>query len=169
MSELNGAETLPLLIADIYEAAGALRQRGDRIAAAAGQTQARWQVLSVLSEGDWTVPKIARRLGVTRQAVQRTADQLSNDGMIEFERNPDHERSPLTRPTASGLAALAAMTAVASEWNELASTGLKRSDLEIVRAVLQALTTAARAEAHSRPTESRTVRALNRPVDEAGM
>jgi DNA-binding MarR family transcriptional regulator len=146
MSGPSGTQTLPLLIADIYEAAGALRQHGDRIAALTGQTQARWQVLSVMSEGDWTVPRIARRIGVTRQAVQRTADQLSDDGMLEFAPNPDHERSPLTRPTASGLAALAAMTAVSSAWNMLASAGLKPSDLKIARAVLQALTTAARAD-----------------------
>ncbi|HEX3802521.1 MAG TPA: helix-turn-helix domain-containing protein [Solirubrobacteraceae bacterium] len=143
---MSSADTLPLLIADIYEAAGVLRQRGDRIAAVADQTQARWQVLSVLSDGDWTVPKIARRLGVTRQAVQRTADHLSAEGMIEFEANPDHERSPLTRPTPAGIAALAAITVTASDWNEVAATGLKPNDLKIARTVIQALSAAARAD-----------------------
>jgi DNA-binding MarR family transcriptional regulator len=143
MSERSAAKTIPLLVADIYDAAGALRQRGDRIAAIAGQTQARWQVLSVLSEGDWTVPNIARRLGVTRQAVQRTADQLSRDGSIEFEANPNHERSPFARPTPAGLTALAATTAAASDWNEHAATELKASDLDIARSVLQTLSTAA--------------------------
>jgi DNA-binding MarR family transcriptional regulator len=143
---MSSADTLPLLIADIYEAAGVLRQRGDRIASVAGQTQARWQVLSVLSDGDWTVPKVARRLGVTRQAVQRTADQLSAEGMIEFEVNPDHERSPLTRPTRAGIAALAAIAAAASDWNELAAAGLKPNDLKIARMVVQAISVAARAD-----------------------
>jgi DNA-binding MarR family transcriptional regulator len=143
MSGTRAVKTLPLLIADIYETAGALRQRGDRIASIAGQTHARWQVLSVLSDGEWTVPRIARRLGVTRQAVQRTADQLSDDGLVEFELNPNHERSPLTRPTVAGLEALAAITASASHWNELAGKGLKTSDLNIARSVLQALSEAA--------------------------
>ncbi len=134
MSQRQAAEMLPLVIADIYEAAGALRRRGDQIAAVAEQTQARWQLLSVLSEGDWTVPKIARRLGVTRQAVQRTADQLRADRMIEFEANPDHERSPLARPTPAGRAALAAIITAASDWNELAATGLAEDDLEVARA-----------------------------------
>lgn len=145
MSEPRAFETLPLLIADIYETAGALRQRGDRIADIAGQTQARWQVLSVVSEGEWTVPRIARRLGVTRQAVQRTADQLSDDGLVEFQANPNHQRSPLVRPTAAGRETLAAITASASGWNELASKGLKTSDLNITRSTLQALSNAAQA------------------------
>lgn len=143
MSEPHPPATLPLLIADIYETAGALRQRGDRIAATAGQTQARWQLLSVISEGEWTVPRIARRLGVTRQAVQRTVDQLSDDSLVELEANPDHQRSPLTRPTVAGLKALSAITAAASDWNTLASAGLKTSDLNITRSVLHALSEAA--------------------------
>ena len=84
---------LPLLIADLFEAAGAMRRRGDQIAAVAGQTQARWQVLSVLSDGHWTVPQVARRLGVSRQAVQRIVDELRNDGLVGLKPNPDHERS----------------------------------------------------------------------------
>ncbi len=110
------AAELPLLVADVYEAAGALRRHGDRIAALAGQTQARWQVLSVLSEGDWTVPRAARRLGVTRQAVQRTVDVLQADGLVTIKANPDHRRSPLVRLTDSGHAALTAITAAADQW-----------------------------------------------------
>ncbi len=162
MSQRQAAEMLPLVIADIYEAAGALRRRGDQIAAVAEQTQARWQLLSVISEGDWTVPKIARRLGVTRQAVQRTADQLRADRMIEFEANPDHERSPLARPTPAGRAALAAIITAASDWNELAATGLAEDDLEVARAVLQALSTAA----HSGSPDSEHSRRKRSPATE---
>lgn len=146
MSQGRSGEILPLVIADIYEAAGALRQRGDRIAAVAGQTQARWQVLSVLSEGEWTVPRAARRLGVTRQAVQRTVDQLRADALIESEVNPDHQSSPLMRPTPAGRAALAAITTAADDWKEIAATELTEDDLRAARTVLQALITAAREE-----------------------
>ena len=41
---------LALLVADVFEAAGVLRRYGERTAATAGQTQARWQLLSVVSE-----------------------------------------------------------------------------------------------------------------------
>ncbi|MGW8557309.1 hypothetical protein [Streptomyces tubercidicus] len=40
------AEELALLVADVYEAAGALRRAGETLAAAEGQTQARWQLMS---------------------------------------------------------------------------------------------------------------------------
>jgi hypothetical protein len=59
-----------LLVADVYDAAGVLRRLGERIAATEGQTQARWQVLSVMPEGTWTVPMAADRLVTRRQAVQ---------------------------------------------------------------------------------------------------
>jgi DNA-binding MarR family transcriptional regulator len=140
---MSTVAALPLLIADLYEAAGALRHRGDRIASVAGQTQSRWQVLSVLDGGDWTVPKIGRRLGVTRQAVQRTADQLRDDGLVEFESNPDHERSPLLRLTRAGCEALTAITAAADDWHDLAAGGLSSDELEVTRRVLRALTAAA--------------------------
>jgi uncharacterized protein YbcV (DUF1398 family) len=35
-------------------------------------------LVSVISEGGFTVPRVARRLGVTRQAVQRVANGLVN-------------------------------------------------------------------------------------------
>ena len=76
---MENADHLALLVADIFEAAGALREHGDQIAGRVGQSQARWQVLSVFSEGDWTVATAARRLGVTRQSEQRIADLLVAD------------------------------------------------------------------------------------------
>ena len=76
MTPDDATPQIPLLVADLYEAAGALRRHGDRLAAAAGQSQARWQLVSVASAGGWTVPRIAHRLGITRQAVERVADDL---------------------------------------------------------------------------------------------
>ena len=51
---------MPLLVADVYELAGALRSAGERIAATQGQTQARWQVMSVITDDELPVPRIAR-------------------------------------------------------------------------------------------------------------
>ena len=130
---------LPLLIADLFEAAGAARRRGEAIAAADGQTQARWQLLSVISEGDWTVAHAARRLGITRQAVQRTADELLRLGLAETETNPNHQRSPLIRPTDEGRTALAAMNQRARRWHAELTADLDPRDVEAARRVLRAL------------------------------
>ena len=134
---------LPLLIADLFEAAGAMRRRGDQIAAVAGQTQARWQVLSVLSDGHWTVPQVARRLGVSRQAVQRIVDELRDDGLVGLKPNPDHERSPLLGLSEQGSDALCKIVAEARRWHERVTAGLVAADIGVTRDVLRALITAA--------------------------
>jgi DNA-binding MarR family transcriptional regulator len=90
------------LVADVYELAGVLRRDGEQIAKLAGQTQARWQVMSVAAAGGLSVAMIARRLGLTRQSVQRVADQIVAEGLASFEPNPDHQRSPLVILTPAG-------------------------------------------------------------------
>ncbi|MGW3338781.1 MarR family winged helix-turn-helix transcriptional regulator [Streptomyces sp. NPDC001009] len=100
-----------LLVADVYEAAGALRRLGERTAGAEGLTQARWQVMSAVSEDALTVPQAARRLGVSRQNVQRVANDLVQLGLAVFAANPDHRGSPLLGLTENGRAALARVTA----------------------------------------------------------
>ena len=61
----------------------ALRRYGDAFTRRPGQTEARWAVLSILSGGARTVPQVARRLGVARQSVQRVANLLTAEGLIE--------------------------------------------------------------------------------------
>jgi DNA-binding MarR family transcriptional regulator len=51
-----------------------------------------------------TVPQIGRSLGHTRQAIQRTADALSQLGLIEYAANPDHKRAHHLVPTDEGRA-----------------------------------------------------------------
>ena len=104
----------PIIIADIYELAGRLRENGDAIAATVGQTQARWQVLSAASGAPQTVPQIARVLGVTRQNVQRIADLLVAEGAAEYRDNPDHRASPHLVLTKSGRAAFEQLMKAAS-------------------------------------------------------
>jgi|SRR5688572_3030620 len=107
-----------LLVARVFQAAGEMRRNGDVIAAQVGQTQARWQLMSVVSEGRWTVPDAARDLGVTRQGVQRIADELVADGLAQYVLNPRHRRSPLVQLTARGRDTLAKITAVARRTNQ---------------------------------------------------
>lgn len=127
------------LVANVFEAAGAMRRHGDMQAAVVGQTQARWQVLSVLSDEPRTVPAAARRLGVTRQAVQRIADVLRDEGLIRTNVNPGHARSPLFSLTARGRRALDALTAENEQWNRRAASALRRSDVELATNLLRQL------------------------------
>mgnify|MGYP000335366036 CR=1 FL=1 len=137
MSSEGAHELFPLLVADVFELAGALRRVGDRLAGVASQTQARWQLLSVLSEGEWTVPRAADRLGLSRQAVQRVADDLVRDGLARFEDNPAHRRSRLVVITSSGSDALGAITGIAAGWQSRTVGDLDPADVEHAHGVLR--------------------------------
>ena len=112
-AEIDASTLLPLIVADIFELAGRFRSEGEAVAATVGQTQARWQVMSAAAGTPLTVPQIARRLGVTRQAVQRIADVLTREDWATFEPNPDHRGSPHLALTARGRAALAQLSSAA--------------------------------------------------------
>src|ERR1700689_1994380 len=116
-SRAKAARQVPIVVADIYELAGRLREHGEAIAATVGQTQARWQVLSAASGRPQTVPQIARVLGVTRQNVQRIADLLVAEGAAEYRDNPDHRASPHLILTKSGRATLERITQVAAGYH----------------------------------------------------
>lgn len=105
------------LVAEVFELAGALRRDGEAIAKVAGQTQARWQVMWIAATGRLTVATTARRLGLTRQSVQRIADTLVAEQLARFERNPDHRRSPLLILTPAGHGVLDAINHQARQRN----------------------------------------------------
>jgi DNA-binding MarR family transcriptional regulator len=131
---------LPDLVADVYEANGLLERHGDAIASRYGQSGARWKVLSAASVSPArSVPQLARRLGMTRQGVQRVADLLAADGLVEDEPNPDHARSPRLRLTAKGRATLSALTRASAGWHEALAEGLAAGDVSTAVATLGAV------------------------------
>ena len=107
---MAACEQYRLLMADVYELAGLSRRTSAAIAKDLGQTVARWHVLSVVSAGPCTVPAIARRLGLTRQGVQRVADDLLAARFLKAAPNPDHARSPLLSLTNRGQLVLEQLT-----------------------------------------------------------
>lgn len=139
-------ETLALLVADVYELAGELRRSGDELAGRVRQSQARWQLLSVASEGTWTVPEIAGRLGISRQAVQRVADVLAAEGLVRFADNPAHRRSPHVELTRSGHATLEHITESSRDWRARLAAHFSGAELERTRETLRRLLEQMRAE-----------------------
>ena len=139
MAEEGYTTLLPLIVADIFELAGRFRAAGEEIAAGLGQTQARWQVMSAASDGTLTVPQIARRLGVTRQNVQRIANLLVSEGWAAFEDNPDHRSSPHLVLGERGRTALAQITEAALGHQADVARRLGGSDLGEVHRGLRRL------------------------------
>lgn len=106
---------LASFIADVLELAGLFRQAADHIARQAGLTQTLWYTLSVFSAKPLTVSQAARRLGTTRQAVQRSANELLTQGLATSETNPDHRASPFIVLTPRGRDTLSRISQIAIE------------------------------------------------------
>jgi len=49
-----------------------------------------------------TVPQIGRSLGHARQVIQRAANVLIEEGLLDVEENPNHKRAPLLVATEAG-------------------------------------------------------------------
>ncbi len=130
-------DTVAAIIADVFQLAGALRRWGDGVAAKSGQTQARWQVLSAASPANRTVPQIARRLGISRQGVQRVADLLVEEGRARYVWNRDHQSSPLLRLATRGKDRLDKMNRAASAMHKELAGGLHADDLQAAAVVLR--------------------------------
>jgi DNA-binding MarR family transcriptional regulator len=72
-----------------------VQKSGTRLMQGTGITTARWQMLSELCafEKRVTVSELARHMGLTRQAIQRLADDMANDGLVKFVENPGDARA----------------------------------------------------------------------------
>jgi DNA-binding MarR family transcriptional regulator len=61
--------------------------------------------------GPLTVPQIAQMRPTSRQRMQRLADELAAEGLVEFVDNPRHRRSKLVRLTRKGHARYSELSA----------------------------------------------------------
>ncbi|MET8293733.1 MarR family winged helix-turn-helix transcriptional regulator [Streptomyces sp. NPDC001272] len=91
----------------VFQLNGQFLAASEELARPAGLTAARWQVLGAVLSEPLPVAGIARRMGITRQSVQRVADLLVAKGLAEYVANPAHRRAKLLRPTEAGRAAIA--------------------------------------------------------------
>jgi DNA-binding MarR family transcriptional regulator len=87
--------------------------------------------------GPLTVPQIAQMRPTSRQRMQRLADELAAEGLVEFINNPRHRRSKLVRLTRKGNARYrelsARFLAIASTMGADLSEADIRKTTEIVR------------------------------------
>ena len=87
--------------------------------------------------GPLTVPQIAQMRPTSRQRMQRLADELATEGLVEFIDNPKHRRSKLVQLTPKGdaryRAANARLLSIASTMGVSLSEPDIRKTTEIVR------------------------------------
>ena len=87
--------------------------------------------------GPLTVPQIARMRPTSRQRMQRLADELAEEGLVDFIDNPQHRRSKLVRLTSKGDAHYSDLNArllsIASTMGDSLSEAEVRNATEVVR------------------------------------
>jgi DNA-binding MarR family transcriptional regulator len=135
------AEALTELILEVFRVNGDLLAAGDRLTAETGQTSSRWQVLGAIRDSGRPVAAIAREMGLARQSVQRTADLLAREGIVEYVDNPAHRRAKLVVLTATGRRTLASISAGQVAWaNDLArAVGADARRIREATSVLRAM------------------------------
>jgi DNA-binding MarR family transcriptional regulator len=116
-----------------------LEEAGDALTASAGQSAARWKVLGVIAKQERTVAKAALSLKLSRQAVQRVADVLAADGLVEYLDNPDDRRANLLALTSRGRHILSAIQDKQCRWANKMGARLSGDDMLTIRKSLQKL------------------------------
>ena len=134
-SKAEAVSELMLEVAQCFFRIRALGQKAGLITSWGGGAFGFMRSLAVL--GPLTVPQIAQMRPTSRQRMQRLADELEDEGLVEFIDNPKHRRSKLVRLTRKGDARYrelkARLLAIASTMGVGLSEGDVRKTTEIVR------------------------------------
>jgi DNA-binding MarR family transcriptional regulator len=91
---------LMLEVAEFFFRIRAVGQKTGLITSWGGGTFGFMRSLALL--GPLTVPQIAQMRPTSRQRMQRLADELAAEGLVEFVDNPKHRRSKLVQLTPKG-------------------------------------------------------------------
>jgi DNA-binding MarR family transcriptional regulator len=118
------------LVLATFRLNGALVDMADALSADLDLTSGLWAVLAALSDGRrLTIAQTARRLGLRRQSVRRSARLLTERGLIGSASNPDHSRAPLLFLTEAGENAVAELDRrEASWWSRVAAASVLDAD-----------------------------------------
>jgi DNA-binding MarR family transcriptional regulator len=153
MERTRAGDALTELILELFRVNGDLLTAGDELVGDLGQTASRWQVLGALRNREDTVSGIARVMGLARQSVQRTADILAADRLVEYVDNPAHRRAKLVRLTEQGQALLRDIAPRQAAWVNGLVRALRLDVAEIERA--RDLLAGLRRELERQPVASR--------------
>lgn len=139
----EAGEAVTSLILDVFRLNGRLLVAGDRLVAELGLTSARWQVLGAIAyaERPESVAWHARTMGLHRQGIQRIANELEAEGIVEFRPNPHHKRAHLVRLTAKGQKLFESALALQVPWVNALSHGLRPKDIAAAKTVIEQLKT----------------------------
>jgi DNA-binding MarR family transcriptional regulator len=96
-------------------------------------------VRSLVLLGPLTVPQIAETRPTSRQRMQRLADELATEGLVEFIDNPKHRRSKLVQLTPKGEARYREQNAQLQLIASTLCVGLVERDIQNTNEIVQRL------------------------------
>ncbi len=144
MNEFQKGLVFTEIVLEVFKLGGFLINAGDQMGMEYGVTSARWKILGAifLAGEPQTVPQIARRMGLTRQAVQRLVDVMQKDGLLLFHKNPDHKRAKLIDISDLGKEIFLKLDEKQSKLAIAHSSGIPQAELETTLSVLKRMSDA---------------------------
>ena len=136
----TASEAMQELVVETIAAFFLLRATGRRIEAVTAADGGYWGMLRSLKlEGAQTVPQIARSRPVSRQHIQKLANEMIADGVVELVNNPAHKRSKLLQLTDKGETIFQEITARIAQAAAGLSQDMDIADLQVAVRVLRQL------------------------------
>jgi len=139
MSHTKAGKAFTELILETFQFNGRLLAAGDRLTKPLGLTSSRWQVLGAIEAQSLSVAQIARKMGLARQNVQRLADALEKELIVEYVPNPDHKRAKLVRLTERGRSALKKLDLRQELWANGTASDVSSSEIRAAIEVVKKL------------------------------
>ena len=129
------------LVLETFRLNGRLLATGDKLVEPLGLSSARWQVMGAIhfAETPQPVAWLARSMGLSRQGVQRIANELAKDGLVAFEPNPHHRRANLVVLTEKGRDIYATADQRQTDWVNDLSQEFDLAELQCALKVMNAM------------------------------
>ncbi|WP_127842460.1 MarR family winged helix-turn-helix transcriptional regulator [Actinomyces wuliandei] len=139
-------DALTELVLPVLELGGELLAAAAMMTAHHELTPARWRVLGAVLEEPLSVAQIARRvgLGLSRQSVQRVANDVVAQGWATWQPNPARRGQNLLVLTGRGHEALKALATEQHAWADAVGAEVGEADLRLVLHLARQVTAAAR-------------------------
>jgi DNA-binding MarR family transcriptional regulator len=125
----EAGETLTDAIIATFRLNGRLMDIAQRLAGAGDLTATEWRVLGGVLDEPHSVAEVGRLMGMTRQGVQRVADQLVDRGLAEYRPNPAHRRAKLLACTQAGYWAIRQIALVQRPWADEIAANIGATEL----------------------------------------
>jgi DNA-binding MarR family transcriptional regulator len=139
MPHRKAGSSFTALVLEVFRFHGRLLAAGDRLTKPLHLSSARWQVLGAIDQSPLSVAQIARNMGLTRQTVQRLANEMKVGQFIEYAPNPDHRRAKLVRLTKKGRRVMKILKQRQIHWADKIAAGVSTEEIEAALGLVKKL------------------------------